>query len=65
MKLLEKYYLNIKDDLNRAGRFVQKKILIELSKESKMWKDILGDVLEVEKYLGHELKPITKEEKKF
>ncbi|MEK9169269.1 MAG: phosphoenolpyruvate carboxylase, partial [Patescibacteria group bacterium] len=64
IKLLEKYYLNIKDDLMRAGRFVQKKILIELSKESKMWKDILGDVLEVEKYLGQELRPITKEEKK-
>ena len=28
-----------------------------------MWKDILDDILEVEKYLGHELKPITKEEK--
>ncbi|MEK7522349.1 MAG: phosphoenolpyruvate carboxylase, partial [Patescibacteria group bacterium] len=64
IKLLEKYYLNIKDDLMRAGRFVQKKILIELSKESQMWKDILGDVLEVEKYLGQELRPITKEEKK-
>lgn len=63
IKLLEKYYVNIKDDLMRAGRFVQKKILIELSKESKMWKDILGDVLEVEKYLGQELRPITKEEK--
>jgi phosphoenolpyruvate carboxylase len=63
IKLLEKYYRNIKDDLSRAGRFVQKKILIELSKESSMWKDILDDVLEIEKYLGKELKPITKEEK--
>ena len=63
IKLLEKYYVNIKDDLSRTGRFFQKKILIELSKESQMWKDILDDVLEIEKYLGKELEPITKEEK--
>ena len=42
---------------------IEKKILVELSKESQMWKDILSDVLEVEKYLGQEFRPITKEEK--
>lgn len=63
IKLLEKYYLNIKQDLRRAGRFVQKNDLIEKAKKSQVWKDILKDVVEIEKYLGEKLEPKTKEEK--
>lgn len=63
IKLLEKYYLNIKEDLRRAGRFVQKDELIKLAKNSQVWKDILEDIEEVERYLGEELKPKTREEK--
>lgn len=63
IKLLEKYYLNIKDDLKRAGRFLQKKELINLAGKSQIWKDILNDVIQIEKYLGQKLGPITKEEK--
>jgi len=63
IKILEKYYLNIKDDLKRASRFLQKNELIKLANKSQVWKDILKDVLEIEKYLGQELRPITKEEK--
>ncbi len=62
IKLLEKYYLNIKDDLRRAGRFLQKNELIKLANKSQIWKNILEDVLEIEKYLGEELKPKTGEE---
>ncbi|MEK7633458.1 MAG: phosphoenolpyruvate carboxylase [Patescibacteria group bacterium] len=63
IKLLEKYYLNIKKDLRQAGRFVQKDKLIKLANKSQIWKDILRDVLEIEKYLGEKLEPKTKEEK--
>jgi len=63
IELLEKYYLNIKDDLRRAGRFLQKEILIELANKSAVWKDILEDVLGIEKYLGEKLEPKSKEEK--
>ena len=64
IKLLEKYYLNIKEDLRRAGRFLQKDEIIKLAAESQVWNDILKDVLEIEKYLGEKLEPKTKEEKK-
>ncbi|PIU73910.1 hypothetical protein COS77_04445 [Candidatus Roizmanbacteria bacterium CG06_land_8_20_14_3_00_34_14] len=63
MKLLEKYYLNIKDDLRKAGRFVQKDELNKLAKKSPAWKDILKDIEEIEKYLEEKLEPKTKEEK--
>src|SRR3989339_859700 len=63
IKLLEKYYLNIRDDLKKAGRFVQKDELSKLAKKSPVWKDILKDIEEIEKYLGEKLEPKTKEEK--
>lgn len=63
VKLLEKYYLNIKEDLRRAGQFLQKNELVKLAKNSQVWKDILEDVEEIEKYLGEKLEPKTKEEK--
>jgi len=63
IKLLEKYYLNIKDDLRKAGRYVQKDELIKLAKDSQVWKDILKDIEEIEKYLGEKFEPKTKEEK--
>ncbi len=62
IKLLEKYYLNIKEDLRRAGRFLQKDELIKLAKKSQVWKDVLEDVEEIEKYLGEKFEPKTKEE---
>ncbi len=61
--LLEKYYLNIKEDLRRSGRFLQKNELIKLAKNSPVWKDVLEDILEIEKYLGEKLEPKTKDEK--
>lgn len=63
IKLLEKYYLNIKDDLRKAGRYIQKNELIKLAKDSQVWKDILKDIEEIEKYLGEKFEPKTKEEK--
>lgn len=63
IKLLEKYYVNIKEDLREAGRFLQKDELIKLANNSKIWKNVLKDVEEIEKYLGEKLEPKTKEEK--
>jgi len=64
IKLLEKYYLNIRDDLRRAGRYLQKNELIKLANKSRIWRGILDDVLEIEKYLGEKMGPETFEEKK-
>ncbi len=64
IKLLEKYYLNIKDDLKKAGRFVQKDELIKLAHGgSQVWKDILNDIVEIEKYLGEKFIPKTAAER--
>lgn len=61
--LLEKYYLNIKKDLERAGRFLNKKNLQKLTKKSAIYSEIIKDVHEIEKYLQKELRPVTNEEK--
>ena len=60
--LLEKYYLNLSLDLERAGRYLNKKVLRLLAKKNKSWKGIEEDILEIEKYLGEELKPKTEDE---
>lgn len=63
LALLEKYYVNIKADLTRAGRYVNKTVLNDLSKQSPAWEGIRQDVEAIEEYLGHELGPVTFEEK--
>lgn len=63
LELLEKYYLHLRTDLRRAGRFVNREKIIKLSRRSAVWSAILEDVVEVEKYLGEELSPLTREEK--
>ena len=63
IKLLEKYYLNFKDDLKRAGRYLQKNELMKLAKNFQVWKDIQTDVFEIERYLGYKLGPATESEK--
>lgn len=60
---LEKYYINFKTDLQRAGRFLNKENLRFLAKQNKIWAEIENDVKEIELYIGEELSPHTKEEK--
>lgn len=55
-KILDKYYINLKKDLERSGRYLNKEVL-------KSFPEIQEDVTEIEKYLGRELIPITDEEK--
>lgn len=64
LKLLEKTYINLKKDLTFAGGFLYKPVLVKLAKKNKTYKNILEDVLQIEKYLSHPLAPQTEEQKK-
>lgn len=63
LTLLEKTYINLKFDLVRSGRFLNKNILHHLVKKDRAWEGILEDVKAIEEYLQEELVPYTKEEK--
>ncbi|MDO8609821.1 MAG: phosphoenolpyruvate carboxylase [bacterium] len=63
LKLIEKTYVNIRKDLIRSGKFLNKNILNHLVKENKSWHGIVDDVKAIEEYLGEKLQPVTKEEK--
>lgn len=63
LKLIEKYYVNLKADLVRAGKFINKDNLKSLSKKSSAWKQVLNDILFIEEYLGKPLGPSTDAEK--
>lgn len=62
-ELLEKYYLNIKNDLLRAGRFLNKGVLKKLANQSPIWNGVIEDVRGIEEYLQTELAPANFEEK--
>lgn len=64
MKIVEKYYKNIKFDLLRAGRFLNKKNLDKLIKKYPSIKSFKKKILIIEKYLGEKLEPKTLEEKR-
>lgn len=64
IKLLEKYYPNLKNDLIRAGAFLNKKNLSSLTKTSTVWEEIKSDICQAEKYLKTEFGPRNLEEKK-
>lgn len=63
LKLLETTYVNLKKDLTFAGRYLYKEGLENLAKNNLSLKNILGDVVEIEKYLGYKLGPKTTSEK--
>jgi len=62
LEILEKYYLNLRQDLRRSGAFLNKRNLSLLAKKNKFFKAIEEDVAEIEKYLGEKLEPASKEE---
>lgn len=62
MGLVEKYYVNLKNDLRRAGRFVNKSLVEKLAGRSGVWRQVSRDIRAVEDYLGEELGPQTPEE---
>jgi phosphoenolpyruvate carboxylase len=62
LETVETYYVNIKSDLRRAGRYLNKEALAVLAQISPHWQDIQEDVRCIETYLGEDLGPKTPEE---
>lgn len=62
LRLLEKFYVNLKKDLLYAGRYLYKPGLIKMAKHDKAWQNVLLDIKAIEEYLGQELKPKSFEE---
>ncbi len=62
LPVIEKYYLNLRSDLLRAGRFVNKTNLNRIIKTDPSWNVLLEDIAGIEAYLGEELVPLTSEE---
>lgn len=59
----EQFYVNLKKDLDYAGRFLNKKNLAQLSMHNRYWKDIEKDVSLVESLLGISLGPKTDDDR--
>ncbi|HEX7259389.1 MAG TPA: phosphoenolpyruvate carboxylase, partial [Candidatus Saccharimonadia bacterium] len=64
LSLVEKYYLNLKADLLRAGKFINHGVLAKLAATNPAWAAIAEDIKEVEAYLDVKLEPETDEERK-
>ena len=63
LKAVEEYYFGFKEDLKRAGRYLNKDVLRSFSKKSQAWSDVQEDVKIIEEYLQEPLEPITPQEK--
>lgn len=63
LSIIEKYHINIKTDLENAGRYLNKSVLQKLAKTHTAWRLILDDVTAIEDVYGITLEPITKTEK--
>ena len=63
LKLLEKFYLNLRYDLTVSGKFLNKKLLNTIAQKYPALAGVQEDVKCIEKYLGMELGPQTADEK--
>ncbi len=61
--LIDKYYLNFKTDILKAGRYLNRKNLADLTQSSPIWGEIIDDIDALEKYLDIRLDPVTKDDK--
>ncbi len=57
IEVLEKNYINLKKDLIKAGKYLNKENLDILCEDNEVWKQVREDVKCLEEYLGQELKP--------
>lgn len=64
MSVLNKNYSSLKNDISRAGKFLNKENLEILSKKNKSWQKIAKDTALCEKILGLNFGPDTIDEKK-
>lgn len=62
-ELVRKHYLGVSYDLIKAGRFVNKELIIRRAKTSEEWRGIVEDIKGIEQFVGEELAPQTIEEK--
>lgn len=60
--LVEKYYVNMKKDLQQAGKFLNKDVLGLLAKKSPAWKGIAEDISILETYFDCKFTPETEAE---
>ena len=63
MPLIEQVYTLLSEDLERAGRYLNKENLLKLAKENDGWKDVASDIEAIESYLKKPLGPKTEAEK--
>lgn len=63
MEIVKKHYIYLQQNLEQAGRYLNKEVLIRLAKKSSGWKDIVEDVKEIETLFGITLGPKTEKEK--
>lgn len=62
LNLIKKYYKFLKEDLDFAGRYLNKDNLSKLAKTSKIWEHVLEDVWAIEEILKIKLGPINPSE---
>ena len=64
IKLLQKYYVNLKKDLQLAGNYLNKNNLKLLTEKHHAWREVLEEVKNIEEILKIKLGPKTSEERK-
>ncbi len=62
LPLVERYYVNLRADLERAGRYINHEVLAALAAKDPAWADIQTDIAEVAAILDLDLTPKTQEE---
>ncbi|MCL5435537.1 MAG: phosphoenolpyruvate carboxylase [Patescibacteria group bacterium] len=63
LAVLFKYYRNLKFDLDRAGRYLNRGNLLELSRKNRGWRQVAQDISELERILKMKFGPRTEREK--
>ena len=63
VKLIKKYYLNLKTDMQAAGNYLSRGVLKELAKKHLEWAQVQEDVKSIERVLNVKLGPKTREQK--
>lgn len=64
VEVVEKWYLNLRLDLIQAGKYLNKKNLKKLAKQSEAWQGVVEDIAAIENYLGTKLGPHSEDQQK-
>jgi len=62
LSVLLKYYRNLKQDLIRAGRYLNRENLRLLARKNRAWNEVVEDVAELERSLNIKFGPKTEDE---